>query len=407
MRMLTNRTKIAAALVAAVFGAPTAALAAAVNVDLDTGTAGIQASRDVSNPPQSFPATINFVGDATVTNVSGRLDYDTTRLDATVTAASGAVCAVNEGAGQIAFTTTSGSGTALGSQVVCNVTFTVPAGVTPPQTIPLAFSNMTFAGTSGTDTTEGGTINVTTGPTAPQLTFNPPAGGTVTLNTGGAGTIAVTAGAGTAGETAALTCSSTNGTATVSGSPFAPNGTGSIAVQCSPVVGATAPFTVNCNVDQSTGTDQGAVTFNATCPAITPSPEFSANLNVSLTGAPGSTLTGGATISNTGNAPLTVGPCTVTGAFTVTPPASIPAGGTGTLGVSCVAPASAGAIATGTAVCTTNDPDDGEGTVTFTLSCGAQVLAVPAMGSFGKGILAALLAGLGLLVFAMRRRASV
>jgi hypothetical protein len=355
---------------------------------------------------------LSFTGDGETVDFQGDVLFDAAQFTVTTANANGGQCSVPS-AGTVRIVAPAGQTNPLpaGPTTYCNVTFTAGAA-TPFATYPLDVTGeLCFegdgtppeAGCTGTD----GSITVQAGPSAPQLTFNPPAGGTVTLNTGGAGTIAVTAGAGSPGETAALTCSSTNGTATVTGSPFAPNGTGSIAVQCTPVVGATAPFTVNCNVDQSVGTDQGAVTFNATCPAITPSPEFNANLNVSLTGSPGSTLTGGATISNTGNAPLTVGPCTVTGAFTVTPPASIPAGGTGTLGVSCVAPASAGAIATGTAVCTTNDPDDGEGSVTFTLSCGAQILAVPAMGSFGKGILAALLAGLGLLVFAMRRRASV
>lgn len=513
MRMLTKRTKIAAAVFAAAFGAPSAVFAASVNVDLDTAAAGVQATRDVT-PPASFGATINFVGDGVVTNVSGRLNYDTTRLDATTTAASGATCAVNDTTGIIAFTTTSGSGSALASQVICNVTFTVPGTVTPPQSIPLTFSNMTFASTTGGDTSPGGTINAVAAPVtqAPNLTFTPPAGSTITL-TGGTGSIAVAAGAGTAGTTTSLactptggftstvtgspfapnssgsvnlgctpgaaptngtvscdptqsagtdqpaqvfnvtcpaappnqaptitftppapgpltisasgagtigltastgtagtsttvTCTSTNGTATVTGSPFgASGGTGSVAVQCNPVVGvAGSPFTVTCDPTQSAGTDQAPQTFNATCPAITPQPEFDANLNVSLFGAPGATLSGGTTINNLGNAPLTISCGPAPAGFTATAPASVPAGGSGTLAVTCVAPAAAGATTTGNLVCTTNDTTGGEGTVTFALSCSAQVLSVPALGNTAKGMLVALLAGLGLFGFAMRRR---
>lgn len=411
MRMLTKRTKIAAAVFAAAFGAPSAVFAASVNVDLDTSTAGVQATRDVSNPPQTFASTINFVGDGTVTNVSGRLDYDTTRLDATVTAASGAVCAVNEAAGQIAFTTTSGSGSALGSQTVCNVSFTVPGTVTPPQTIPLAFSNMTFAGSAGGDTTAGGTINVTTGPSAPVLSYNPAPPGPIVMSPAGIGTtstgsVAVTAGAGTAGTSTSLACTGSAGfTATVTGSPFDPNETGgSVNVSCT--TGASAVSgTVSCQQTPSVGTAPAANVFNVTCPAGGTAPEFSATLSASLVGAPNTTATGSIAINNTGTGPMTITCGAPTGGFTVTsaPASPVAAGGSTSIGLSCVTPAAAGATATGSLVCTTNDSD--EGTVTFALSCTSQVLSVPAMGSFGKGIMIALLAGLGLLGFAMRRRA--
>ncbi|HVF34911.1 MAG TPA: hypothetical protein VND91_06275 [Candidatus Saccharimonadia bacterium] len=516
MRMLTKRTKMAAAVLAAAFGAPSAVFAASVNIDLDTATAGVQATRDVT-PPATFDSTINFVGDGVVTNVSGRLDYDTTRLDATVTSGSGVTCTAVDALGRIAFTTTSGSGSALASQVLCNVTFTVPGTVTPPQSIPLTFSNMNFASSAGGDTTQGGTINAVAAPVtqAPTLTFTPPAGSTITL-TGGSGSIAVAAGAGTAGTSTSLVCTPSAGfTSTVTGSPFAPNssgtvnlgctptpggpvqngtvscdptqsagtdqpaqvfnvtcpaapanqaptltftppppgpitlspgGTGSIAVAagpgtpgtttslaCTPSAGFTStvtgsPFapnttgsvnlgctptpggpvrngTVSCDPTQSAGTDQAPAVYNVTCPAAPAAPsEFNAPLSAALFGAPGTTATGSIPVSNTGTGTLTITCAPPTGGFTVTsgPAATVPAGGSTTIGLSCVTPGAAGATSTGSLVCTTNDAD--EGTVTFALSCSSQIVSVPALGNTAKGMLVALLAGLGLFGFAMRRR---
>jgi len=261
-------------------------------------------------------------------------------------------------------------------------------------------------GGSEAGTTTNGAVNIAAGPTAPQLSFNPASGGSLTISGTGAGTVAVTAGAGTAGQTATLACTSTNGTATVTGSPFAPNTTGSVNVQCAPVVGAPANFTVNCTIDQSVGTDQAAVSFNGVCPGLAAPPaEFNANLSASLIGAPSTVATGSIGISNTGGSPLTITCGAPTAGFTVTsgPTSPVAAGGSTSIGLSCTTPGAAGATATGSLTCTTNDTD--EATVVFALSCTAQVLSVPAMGSFGKGIMIALLAGLGLLGFSMRRRA--
>ena len=60
---------------------------------------------------------------------------------------------------------------------------------------------------------------------------------------------------------------------------------------------------------------------------------------------------------------------------------------------------------TGTLVCTTNDAD--EPTLTYNISGTAVNLVVPTMSAWGKALMAALLAGLGLLGFTMMRRRTV
>lgn len=279
-------------------------------------------------------------------------------------------------------------------------------------TAPITFTNFNFFDQDGNPEAAGtatdGAVNIAAAPVvqAPTLTFNPPAPGPIVLNATGGGSIAVTASTGTAGTSTTLACTSTNGTATANPASYGEaGGTGTVTVQCTPVVGAAgSPFTVSCDPTQSAGTDQPAQVFDATCPAITPQPEFSAALSASLVGAPGATLTGSIGISNTGNAPLTITCGAPTGGFTVTsaPASPVAAGGSTSIGISCVAPAAAGATTTGSLVCTTNDTD--ETTVTFALSCTSQVLSVPSLGNTAKGLMIALLAGLGLLGFAMRRR---
>src|SRR5688500_2892904 len=134
MNNVAKRANKLAVMIAALLGAP-AAFAASVNLDLDTGTAGIQAARSVQTGG-TVPSTINFVGDGVTTNADGSVTYNTALLDATVASAAGALCVGDEATGTIAFTTTSGSGTALPDQVICNVTFTAtgPIGSVVPVT---------------------------------------------------------------------------------------------------------------------------------------------------------------------------------------------------------------------------------------------------------------------------------
>ena len=360
----------------------------------------------------SQAVTISYTGDGATQDAQIDYDFAEASFTASGTAQNNGGCAVVTIGGNMFLRVTSSTGSNIPSTptAFCSVTFTSLTANTDTSAAEFSFAagNAVCGDSTGgpTTCTPSGPIrlNVVSGPQSPTLTFTPP-GGALTLNAGGAGSIGVTASADT-GTATPLTCTATNATATVTGSPFAANSTGSVAVQCTPQVGVTQPVTVSCDPAQPQGTDQPAVNFTATCPAITPQPEFNANLAVGLFGAPGTTVTGGAAISNTGNAPLTI-TCGApsNAAFTVTSPpaASVAAGASTSIGLSCVAPAAAGATVTGTLTCTTNDTD--EATVVFNLSCTAQVLSVPAMGSFGKGIMIALLAGLGLLGFAMRRRA--
>lgn len=358
---------------------------------------------------------VAYTGDGATQDA--QIDYDFAEASFTVqaTAANNGTCNVVTVAGNQFLRVLSSTGSNIPSSptTFCNVTFTSLSANTDNGTGTPEFSfpagNTVCGDNMGNPTTctPSGPIrlDVTTGPQAPTLTFNP-APGPITVNATGAGSIAVTAGAGTAGTSTALSCTSTSGTATVTGSPFAPNSSGSIAVQCAAVVGASNPFTVTCDPVQSAGTDQAAVQFTSTCPALAaPPPEFSATLSATLIGAPATTATGSIAISNTGGSPLTITCGAPTGGFTVTsgPTSPVAAGGSTSIGLSCVTPGAAGAVTTGSLTCTTNDSD--EAMVVFALTCSSQVLSVPAMGSFGKGIMIALLAGLGLLGFAMRRRA--
>lgn len=409
-KLRLNALAVTAALLCA------AGSASAATIAIQSGTAGTGGG--ATSPT---PLVVNFTGDldgdgtaeaGETVGYQVRIAYDTTQLDATVAASGGATCSNDDAGGSILILNNSTTADALATGAQCSVTFTVAAGQTAGTVYTLNVNtdgvgdgcfDVNLAPTTCNLT--DGSITIQAGPQAPTLTFTPPAPGPIVLNAAGAGSIAVSAGAGTAGTSTSLTCSSTNGTATVTGSPFAPDSTGSVAVQCNPVVGAVGtPFQVTCDPTQSAGTDQPAQVFDATCPPITPQPEFSAALSASLVGAPGATLTGSIGISNTGNAPLTITCGAPTGGFTVTsaPASPVAAGGSTSIGISCVAPAAAGATTTGSLVCTTNDTD--ETTVTFALSCTSQVLSVPSLGNTAKGLMIALLAGLGLLGFAMRRR---
>ena len=151
-----------------------------------------------------------------------------------------------------------------------------------------------------------------------------------------------------------------------------------------------------------------ARTYNLVCQA--PSPEVSpapAPGNIAVQGAPSTTQTTQVAFANTGLADLTLA-CTVTGAgFTLTtaPTSPVLPGATGTAVVSVALPPAQGTTITGTLVCTTNDAD--EPTLTYNISGTAVNLVVPTMSAWGKALMAALLAGLGLLGFTMMRRRTV
>lgn len=177
-------------------------------------------------------------------------------------------------------------------------------------------------------------------------------------------------------------------------------------------VGCTAPsagpFTATYTVTTN-DSDEPTLVYTYTCTGVT-APEFSSNppagSAINLLGAPGATLGGSVVISNTGTAPLTIRECTATGGFTVTAPtfpATIQPNASTSLNFTCLAPTVPGGSNAGTLSCVgINDSD--ETSATYALTCSSKVLAVPTMSLAGKTLLATLLAGLGLLGFALRRK---
>ncbi len=379
-----------------------AATAGAQNLTASSTTASINTMNHTSTvtfTPGADSGAFDFVLNFDNTEPAS---LSTTPAEVTGTVANGTINC-NATASTVSCIASASSGTVdLGTGTVTILFDTGPT----TGTAALTFGAVNFfnqVGGTEPGTTTNGSVTITpTPPGAPVLTFTPPAPGPITISASGAGSIAVSAGAGLAGSSTTLTCTSTNGTATVTGSPFAPNSSGSVAVQCT-LAAAPAAFTVTCDPTQSSGPDQPAQVFNATCPMIVPVPEFTANLAVGLVGPPSTTVSGGSTITNTGTAPLTITCGAAPAGFTVTNPTSpIAPSASSTLGVSCTTSPAAGTTVTGNLTCTTNDAD--EGTVVFALSCSSQILSVPTMGNLAKGMMIALLAGLGLLGFAMRRR---
>lgn len=282
---------------------------------------------------------------------------------------------------------------------------------------PLTFTASNFfsqGGTAENGTTTNGQVDVRAappGPTAPVIAIP----GAVTIPTGSintVGTVPVTIDTttdGANGGNATVSCSIPAGAAAftasaVTGNPFVA-GTGSVTVGCTR--GATdVTGTLTCNSVAGGGAPAGTqtVTSTVTCQAGTVQPEVNVPTSATLSGAPGTTANGSVLVQNTGTAPLTFTCGAPSAGFTVTttPTSPVAAGGSTSIGLSCVTPAIAGSSTTGTLVCTTNDSD--EATVTIALSCVAQVVDVPVMGSTGKALLASLLAAVGLLGFALRRK---
>jgi hypothetical protein len=296
------------------------------------------------------------------------------------------------------------------------VTVTYTAG---PTTGPVALnlSGVVFtddqAGTQmGTIT--NGTLTLNAGPSGPTLAFNPTPTTAITVpasisGTAVTSTITVTQTGGDTGQTTTLACTAPTGyAATVTGSPFAPGGSGgSIGLACS---GGAAAGNLTCTETRS-GAGGGAPithTWPLTCasaPGFNSTPPDDGTL--SIVGIQGSVTPGSVAVSNPGTAPLTITGCAVTGAgFTlgaVTSP--IASGGTGSIGVTCAVPAVAGTTITGTLQCNTNAaaPRD---VINYNLSCLSQSASIPTLGFGGKALMALLMLGFGLVGFQLYRRSA-
>ncbi len=163
---------------------------------------------------------------------------------------------------------------------------------------------------------------------------------------------------------------------------------------------------------------EGTVVFNVNCTiaaAPVATPEFTsmppAGTTITLNGSTGGTSpTSLVTVTNSEPATTLIVSAAITGAgLSVAPagPVNIAGGASQAFTVSC-ATATAGTV-NGVLTFTTNDPDDGEGTVTYPVTCniitgGAQATAVPTLSTSGKLIAIFSVLGLGLLGFAVSRR---
>ncbi len=166
--------------------------------------------------------------------------------------------------------------------------------------------------------------------------------------------------------------------------------------------GATATLTVGCATDtaQSTGPQvlsfttndpddgEGTITYGALC-TITPptSPEFEPSPApgslAPITTTQGTNATRTVTINNIGDAPLNLGAiagqtATITAAFA--PPGPVGIGGMTTLTITCNA-AAAGTFGPASLGFTTDDPDEGEGAIGYSVACEVAAPASPEFSS--------------------------
>jgi hypothetical protein len=256
------------------------------------------------------------------------------------------------------------------------------------------------------------------GATPPTITYAPAVGGTVTLvgvvgSTQTSNIVVTRTSNGQVGSSVTLNGQNAPAGFTVTGFPVAfPGGSAAPAsanLGASCVIGAaTVTSALTFNEVTSTGVPPDSTTartYTLVCQA--PSPEVNPAPvpgNIAVQGAPGTTQSTSVAFANTGLADLTLA-CTVTGmgfALQTAPVSPVAPGATGTAVVSVALPPTQGTTITGTLVCTTNDTD--EPTLTYNISGTAVNLIVPTMSAWGKALMASLLAGLGLLGFAMMRR---
>lgn len=259
---------------------------------------------------------------------------------------------------------------------------------------------------------------------SPNVAFTP---SPLTLTGTGAatGTLTGTPSGGTGAATTVATCADDAGGPTFTVAPASRTFTGSATTTQTYAIGCTtaaaaASGTITCSQVQSDGTNPAPVQVTVNCPATAagPGPEFNstppAGSTISLNGTVGGTNpTSLVTVSNSEAATTLIVTAAITGAgLSVSPagPLSIVPGTPQSFTVSCSA-ATAGTF-TGTLTLTTNDPDDAETTVTYPVTCtiiagggGTQATAVPTLSPAGKLIAIFSMLGLGLLGFAVTRRA--
>ncbi len=392
MKSLLKLALISAGLDAGAVSAP-AAFASSVDIDFDTGTAGIQTSNTVISGG-TLNATVQYTSTDATTNISGSFTFDNTKFTVAATGQNGAVCNVNQGSGTIAVVTVNGSG-ALATNNYCSLVFTqTPTAVAASSSTVAIGTAFTFAGGAGTN--NGGTINIVI--LSPEFNATP-APGARTLNTvlsnSASNTIVVDNAAGDVGTTLNVTSATvtnvvgTSGTITVSpGSATVPQAgpTATFTVQCTgsaATTGTTTADIVFATNDAKDGVNETSVTYPYTCNVVassllvTPSP---INLTPTIGGAAGTQVV---SIQNVTASPVTVTSLSgLSGVLSVSPTAAftIPANSTDTAHTVSCTPTNTTLVTQTLAVNNSGAP----ATVNVTVNCTGQgpiFSGAPAAGS--------------------------
>lgn len=318
--------------------------------------------------------------------------------------------------------------TGAGFALVGSPNLSFPTGSSTPGNIQVSYTYGPAAGAGSLSCTETSSVSGAAtrtwaltapvgGATPPTISYAP-AAGPITLtgvlaSTPSTNIVASRTSNGQVGSSVVLQNPNAPAGFTITGFPITFNGgsatpaSGNIGVSCT-IGAATQNATLTFDEVTSTGVPPNSTTARsyalvcqAPSPEVNPSP---APGNIAVQGAPSTTQSTQVAFANTGLADLTLA-CTVTGAgFTLqtAPVSPVVPGGTGTAVIAVALPPTQGTTITGQMVCTTNDPD--EGTLTYNISGTAVNLVIPTMSAWGKALMAALLAGLGLFGFAMMRR---
>lgn len=173
--------------------------------------------------PVTVPVTFTRNAAAPVADFTARVTYNTTNFDATAAAANGGGCSVNEMSGFVTILPPPG-GTDTPTNVYCNITFTIAAGVaaanyplTPTTSFPGGGCFAPNTGDPVACTFTPGQITVTPagGSTPPTISYNPITGTTINYTGAGTATAIVATPSGGSGTGAGAT--TTVGACTISG----------------------------------------------------------------------------------------------------------------------------------------------------------------------------------------------
>lgn len=173
--------------------------------------------------PATVPVTFTRNAAAPVADFTARVNYNTTNFDATAVAANGGGCSVNDMSGFVTILPPPG-GTDTPTNVYCNITFTIAAGVaaanyplTPTTSFPGGGCFAPSTGDPVACTFTPGQITVTPagGSTPPTISYAP--NFSTTINYSGAGTAAAIVATPSGGSGSGAAATTTVGACTISG----------------------------------------------------------------------------------------------------------------------------------------------------------------------------------------------